>query len=77
MKKFRPLAARFKLDVEAYQALRRQIIDRDSWRCQSCGSMQNLEVHHLTFRSHSGGDVEQNLITLCATCHNRQHSRPE
>jgi 5-methylcytosine-specific restriction endonuclease McrA len=74
MQKIRPIAARFKLDVETYQALRQQIIDRDSWRCQSCGSMQNLQVHHLTFRSHMGSDSEQNLITLCATCHNRQHA---
>jgi len=36
------------------------------WRCQFCGSMQNLQVHHLKFRSQSGDDVEQNLITLCA-----------
>ncbi|MBI3475605.1 MAG: HNH endonuclease [Acidobacteria bacterium] len=36
--------------------------------------MQSLHVHHLTYRSHSGGDVEPNLITLCATCHSRQHS---
>jgi hypothetical protein len=27
---------------------------RDSWRCQSCGTMSNLEVHHKQFRSHSG-----------------------
>ncbi|MFI5095205.1 MAG: HNH endonuclease [Candidatus Acidiferrales bacterium] len=32
--------------------------------CRVCGSMQQLQVHHLEFRSQSGGDVEQNLITL-------------
>jgi hypothetical protein len=46
--------------------LPRQVLERDGWRCQVCGSMQNLQVHHLRFRSHSGGDEEQNLITLCA-----------
>jgi 5-methylcytosine-specific restriction endonuclease McrA len=65
---------RLKLDPEAYSALHRQILERDNWRCQSCGSMQNLQVHHLTYRSQSGGDVEQNLITLCAPCHSRQHA---
>jgi 5-methylcytosine-specific restriction endonuclease McrA len=35
--------------------------------------MQNLQVHHLKFRSHSGGDSEQNLITLCAECHEQVH----
>jgi 5-methylcytosine-specific restriction endonuclease McrA len=31
------------------------------------------EVHHLKFRSHSGSDEEQNLITLCAECHEQMH----
>lgn len=32
-------------------------------------SISNLTVHHQQSRSHSGEDVEQNLITLCAECH--------
>jgi 5-methylcytosine-specific restriction endonuclease McrA len=35
--------------------------------------MQHLQVHHLKFRSQAGGDVEQNLITLCAECHLQIH----
>ena len=31
--------------------------------------MANLEVHHKEFRSHSGEDTAENLITLCSTCH--------
>jgi predicted HNH restriction endonuclease len=53
--------------------LHRQVLERDGWRCQTCGSMQHLQVHHLKFRGQSGGDVEQNLITLCADCHARLH----
>ena len=41
-----------------------------------CGSMQHLQVHHQKFRSQSGGDEEQNLITLCAECHARIHQIP-
>jgi 5-methylcytosine-specific restriction endonuclease McrA len=37
--------------------------------------MQNLQVHHLKFRSQAGGDEEQNLITLCEECHTRIHRR--
>lgn len=74
MKNARPKSRRVKLDPESYLALHRQILKRDNWRCQSCGGMQNLQVHHLTFRSHSGGDVEQNLITLCAACHSGEHA---
>jgi 5-methylcytosine-specific restriction endonuclease McrA len=38
--------------------------------------MRHLEVHHLRFRSHSGQDTEQNLITLCTQCHARVHAKP-
>jgi 5-methylcytosine-specific restriction endonuclease McrA len=57
-----------------YDKLRQQVLRRDGWRCQSCGAMSNLEVHHQEFRSHSGADSEGNLITLCAACHARIHS---
>ncbi|MGA3319045.1 MAG: HNH endonuclease [Candidatus Korobacteraceae bacterium] len=64
---------RVRLDSTNYAKLQRQVLERDGWRCQVCGSMQNLQVHHLKFRSRSGGDEEQNLITLCAECHARTH----
>jgi len=66
---------RLRLDSTSYCQLHRQVLQRDGWRCQFCGSMQNLHVHHLKFRSHSGGDEEQNLITLCAECHAQAHSK--
>ena len=65
---------RLRLDSTAYELLWRQVLIRDGWRCQSCGSMSNLEVHHKQFRSHSGPDSEQNLITLCAPCHIEKHN---
>jgi 5-methylcytosine-specific restriction endonuclease McrA len=71
----RPKAAPSRLDPLPYESLRRQILRRDGWRCQSCGTMSNLEVHHRKFRSHSGSDSEENLITLYMACHARVHRR--
>ena len=68
-----PGPRRLRLDPESYEALRRRVLRRDGWRCQSCGTMANLEVHHKEFRSHSGDDSEQNLITLCSACHSTVH----
>ena len=62
-----------RLDPLSYESLRQQILRRDGWRCQTCGSMSNLEVHNMEFRSHSGADAEENLITLCVECHRRAH----
>jgi len=69
MKQILPKEAPIRLEEENYRELRKQVLRRDSWRCQLCGSMTNLEVHHKQFRSHSGGDRESNLITLCFDCH--------
>jgi 5-methylcytosine-specific restriction endonuclease McrA len=56
-----------------YESLRQQILRRDGWRRQYCGTMSNLEVHHQQFRSHSGDDAEENLITVCVACHRSLH----
>jgi 5-methylcytosine-specific restriction endonuclease McrA len=69
----RPKRGRLQLAIEMYDKLRQQVLLRDGWRCQSCGAMSNLEVHHKEFRSHSGDDTEQNLITLCTSCHATVH----
>jgi len=71
----RPKAAPLRLDPLSYESLRQQILRRDGWRCQSCGTTLNLDVHHREFRSHSGEDTEENLITLCTACHARVHRR--
>ena len=64
---------RLRLAPEAYENLRQQVLRRDGWRCQSCGALSHLEVHHRELRSHSGDDREQNLITLCHACHPMVH----
>ena len=68
-----PKRGRLRLDPESYEQLRRQVLRRDGWRCQACGTMSNLEVHHKEFRSHCGDDLEPNLVTLCHGCHAAEH----
>jgi 5-methylcytosine-specific restriction endonuclease McrA len=66
---------RVKLDVTDYALVRKLVLERDGWRCQDCGSVKNLQVHHLKTRSQLGGDTMQNLITLCVSCHAKVHGR--
>jgi 5-methylcytosine-specific restriction endonuclease McrA len=75
MTMIRSKVGRLRLDFLSYESLRQQILRRDRWRCQACGATSTLEVHHREFRSHSGSDSEENLITLCAACHARVHHR--
>ena len=63
------------LDPVSYESLRQKVLHRDGWRCQSCGAMSNLEVHHQQFRSDGGDDSDENLITLCNKCHADLHRR--
>jgi 5-methylcytosine-specific restriction endonuclease McrA len=68
-----PKQPRLRLDPELYEQLRQQVLRRDGWRCQICGSRLNLEVHYQKFRSQGGDDSEENLITLCEGCHSMLH----
>jgi 5-methylcytosine-specific restriction endonuclease McrA len=69
----RPKQPRLRLDYERYEQIHEEVLRRDGWTCQSCGTMSNVEVHHKEFRSQSGDDSEQNLITLCTVCHDAVH----
>lgn len=56
--------------------LRMKILSRDSRRCRICGRRPDdhldleLHVHHIRPWSKGGITEENNLITLCNTCHN-------
>ncbi len=76
MSQLRQKIPRLKLGVQEYATLRTQVLDRDGWRCQLCGSSKNLQVHHLKSRSKLGDDALENLVTLCVTCHEKEHHAP-
>ena len=73
MNRIRLKQPRLRLDPESYEQLCQAVLQRDAWRCQACGSLEHLQIHHKKFRSRSGDDSEQNLITLCAACHKNVH----
>ena len=64
---------RLKLDFEAYRQLCREVLERDGWRCQWCGYIEGLQVHHIQPRSRLGDDAAENLIALCTSCHQKAH----
>jgi 5-methylcytosine-specific restriction endonuclease McrA len=64
---------RLRLAAPLYAELDRKILERDGWRCQYCGSTQDLQVDHIQSRRQLGSDAEGNLITLCASCHEGIH----
>lgn len=70
-----------KLKDPRWQRRRLEILSRDEFTCQNCfGSEETLHVHHALYRK--GRDPweydDDELITLCETCHgNVEASREE
>lgn len=60
-----------------FENTKAKVLNRDNYTCQCCKGKRKdskLEVHHIIFRSQGGSDEEENLITLCHTCHWKLHN---
>jgi 5-methylcytosine-specific restriction endonuclease McrA len=66
---------RIKLEKQIYRRLMERVLERDGWRCQKCGLLENLQVHHQIKRTQLGNDSVANLVTLCAHCHMEEHGQ--
>ena len=55
---------RIKLGKQIYRRLMKRVLERDEWRCQKCGSLENLQVHHKIKLSQLGNDSLDNQVTL-------------
>ena len=75
MEELRQKRPRLVVKPEEYHRLRQGVLERDGWKCQCCGSADNLHVHHLLYRGRLGSDVRDNLITLCTDCHATEHRK--
>lgn len=60
------------LDSEEWQTLRFSVFQRDNYTCQSCGSKNKLNCHHITYLR-LGAEWMTDLVTLCQECHSNLH----
>ena len=51
------------------KSVKEAVYKRDGGRCIVCGK-QGIPNAHYIRRSHGGLGIEQNIVTLCTTCHN-------
>lgn len=60
--------------TKRWKALRAEILERDSYRCRSCGCGGRLEVDHIQpVRTHPELSYDPaNLQALCPSCHTRK-----
>ena len=52
--------------------LRREVFERDAYRCRKCNSYISLTVDHIVAESNGGATEKSNLQTLCRPCNSRK-----
>ena len=63
-------------DRRAISLSRRNILKRDGYRCQYCGTTRDpLTTDHVIPRSMRGEDTWENLVTACVNCNNKKANR--
>lgn len=64
-----------KLHSLFWEMRKREVFERDMWRCSECASVLRLQVDHKINRSSGGTHDMENLQTLCSDCHYRKTMR--
>lgn len=49
--------------------------ERDGHRCRACHGSDDVQVHHIRYRSLGGKHNTDNLVCLCAHCHRAVHDK--
>jgi 5-methylcytosine-specific restriction protein A len=62
------------LKSDDWASKRKSILKRDNYQCQACGSRQQLQVHHRSYKR-AGHELAADLTVLCRTCHMKKHER--
>jgi len=60
------------LKSDYWQEIRKQIYERDNYKCRLCNSEKDICVHHRTYK-YIGEEKLEELITMCKRCHNKFH----
>jgi len=72
----KPNRERLPRNSKAWKDRVKEIFERDGYQCQNCHKMltkETLAPHHIKSVGAGGGDEPDNLISLCAVCHEGVH----
>ena len=73
------IARKRSLDNQRFGGNQVETLERDGYKCVLCGSDDNIQVHHKDESGRNKPREQQNncldnLITLCGSCHIKQHN---
>ena len=61
------------LKSDDWQRKRYVVLKRDNWRCVFCGS-RATQVHHKKYAKYNiGKEPIECLVSVCKSCHDKQH----
>ncbi len=70
------LSKYIRIPYKKIELSRKNILRRDGYRCQYCGTTAgNLTVDHIVPKSRGGNDSWENLVTACVSCNNKKGNR--
>ena len=55
---------------DTWMSLRKRVLDRDEYICQSCHRSEATQVHHLNYK-HLGAEPMFDLVSVCRSCHEK------
>ncbi len=61
------------LASQDWKQRRARILKRDNYQCTMCGTGMNLRVHHIRYPDILGEEPDEDLITVCDSCHEKIH----
>jgi len=70
---YKPTEKEFKR-VKIHKVLRDKILKRDNYKCNFCGSKENLEIDHIVPVFQGGTNKESNLRVLCQSCNGKRNA---
>ena len=68
------IAYRKLLSRPEWKAKRIECLDNAGHRCERCGNDRNLQVHHPHYEKNRMPWEYDNLVVLCASCHQAEHT---
>lgn len=69
---YKPYKWQYQKATRLDENIRKATLFRDNCTCKECGRKNcRLEVHHITAKRYGGSNTLDNLITLCANCHQK------
>ncbi len=59
------------MDSTEWQEMRETALIQAGRKCERCGAIESLQVHHLTYE-HLGDELPEELLVVCPPCHEKE-----